>query len=239
VLLRLWFEVFADLVTDALAAIAGVLGSAAIVWGSIQALCARRLKQLIAYSTVAQIGYLFLVFPLGAGAGPGGAAWSAALYFLLAHACAKAAAFMAAGNVQRAFGHDRIDDLQGAVQQLPLSLFAFAVAGVSLIGLPPSGGFIAKWLFLSAALEAGRWGFAAVIVAGGLLATAYIFRFFSRAFRHVPEGAGCHALPPSMEWSALALALCSMALGLTATPVLEVLQTGLPFAASPVAGGRP
>jgi formate hydrogenlyase subunit 3/multisubunit Na+/H+ antiporter MnhD subunit len=239
VLLRLWFEVFADLVTDALAAIPGVLGSAAIVWGSIQALSAGRLKQLIAYSTVAQVGYLFLVFPLGAGAGAGGTAWSAALYFLLAHACAKAAVFMAAGNVQQAFGHDRIDDLQGAVQQLPLSMFAFAVAGVSLIGLPPSGGFIAKWLFLSAALEAGRWGFAAVIVAGSLLATAYIFRFFSRAFRHVPEGARCHALPASMEWSALALALCSLALGLTAAPVLDWLQTGLPFTASAAIGGRP
>jgi formate hydrogenlyase subunit 3/multisubunit Na+/H+ antiporter MnhD subunit len=240
VLLRLWFEVFGNLVTPALASIPGVLGAAAIVWGSVHALAAQRLKLLIAYSTVAQVGYLFLAFPLGtAAAGPRITAWSAAFYFILAHACAKAAVFLAAGNVLHAFGHDRIEELRGAVQQLPVSMFAFAVAGVSLIGLPPSGGFIAKWLFLSAALEDHRWGFTAVIVTGGLLATAYIFRFFSRAFGYVPESVLCGEVPRRMEWSALALAVCAMALGLTATPVLELLHAGLPLVGSLGPGGRP
>jgi formate hydrogenlyase subunit 3/multisubunit Na+/H+ antiporter MnhD subunit len=239
ILLRLWFEVFGGIVTNALAYVPGVLGSAAIFWGSIQALAASRLKQLIAYSTVAQVGHLFLVFPLGAAAGPRETAWSAAFYFVLAHACAKAAVFMAAGNVLWAFGHDRIDELRGAVQQLPVSMFAFAVAGVSLIGLPPSGGFVAKWLFLIAALEESRWGFATVVVAGGFLSTAYIFRFFSRTFSHVPEPAACGKVPRPMEWSALALAVCAMALGVAAAPALEWLQSGIPIADPWRAGGRP
>jgi multicomponent Na+:H+ antiporter subunit D len=119
------------------------------------------------------------------------------------------------------------------------SAFAFAVAGVSLVGLPPSGGFIAKWLFLAAALEAGKWGYAAVVAGGGLLATAYIFRFFSHAFRYIPESVLCCGLPRRMEWCALALALGSMALGLTAEPILAMLQIGLPPAGAAGAGGLP
>ena len=239
VMLRLWFELFAPLIGSATAHLPGLLGAAAILWGSLQAFAAKRLKQLIAYSTVAQVGYLFLVFPLGMAGGSRWAAWSAVLYFILAHALAKAAVFLAAGNVLRAFGHDRITDLGGAVQQLPISMFAFAVAGVSLVGLPPSGGFIAKWLFLAAALEAGKWGYATAVVGGGLLATAYVFRFFSHAFRTIPERVLCGGLPRRMEWCALALAFGSLALGLTAEPILAMLQIGLAPAGAAGAGGLP
>jgi len=239
VLLRLWFEVFGGILPAGAALLPGLLGAAAIFWGSVQALTARRLKLLIAYSTVAQMGYLFLVFPLGTEPGAAGVAWNAALYFIVAHACAKAAVFLAAGNVLRAFGHDRIRELRGAVQHLPVSMFAFGIAGVSLVGLPPSGGFIAKWLFLSAALRGERWGFVAVILLGGFLATAYIFRFFSHAFRYVPEGPRCGSVPRSMEWSALALALFSIVLGLTATPVLDWMQTGLAVMEPPEGGCLP
>lgn len=230
VLLRLWLGVFDRLVSPEMALIPGLLGAAAVVLGSVRALSAPRLKQLIAYSTVAQIGYLFMGFPLGS---PPAARWAAVggvVYLVAAHACAKAAAFLVAGNVLRAYGHDRIDDLRGVVQQMPVSMFAFAVAGVSLIGLPPSGGFVAKWLLLSAAVTEGRWGYAAVIVGGGLLATAYVFRVFSRSFRNVPAGPAPGAfrrVSGRMEWSALTLALCSMLIGVTGAYVLEFVQAGV------------
>jgi formate hydrogenlyase subunit 3/multisubunit Na+/H+ antiporter MnhD subunit len=239
VLVRLWFGVFPNILTTEAAFILGALGAAAVLWGSIQAFAARRLKQLIAYSTVAQVGYLFLVFPLGTPASPPWTAWKAAMYFVAAHACAKAAVFLAAGNVLKAFGHDRIEELSGCVQALPVSLFAFAVAAVSLIGLPPSGGFIAKWMFLEAALGRGQWGFAAVILAGGLMATAYIFRFFSRAFSNVPHPFSTVKIPRRMEWSALALALGAIFLGLTGTMVLDWLDVGVPATGPAWVGGRP
>ncbi len=238
-LLRLWFDAFGPAATAAAALIPGVLGAVAILWGSVQALSAQRLKMLVAYSTVAQLGYLFLVFPLAAAEGARGTAWCAAIYFVIAHACAKAAVFLAAGNVLIGFGHDRIEELRGAVQDLPVSMFGFAVAGVSLIGLPPSGGFIAKWLFVTAAIDAGQWPLAAVVVAGGLLSTAYIFRFFSRAFAHVTEKHSCCRVHPAMEWSALALALCALALGLTAPPVIGLFQVGPPLLETAAMGGRP
>ena len=128
----------------------GVLGAVAIIWGSLQALRVERLKLLVAYSTVAQIGYLFLLFPLMRNTDPTGHALSAVALFAISHACAKAAAFMAAGAVMKSQGHDRIADLSGIGSRLPLAMFGFALAAVSLMGLPPSGGFSAKWLLLQA-----------------------------------------------------------------------------------------
>src|SRR5690606_32386203 len=96
-LLRLWLELFHpihNLMPDLL----GILGAAAIIWGSLQALRQIRLKLLIAYSTVAQLGYFFLVFLLTAGQSGemSSSAWQGVLYMLLAHALAKSAMFLAA-----------------------------------------------------------------------------------------------------------------------------------------------
>jgi len=148
------------------------------------------------------------------------------MYFLFSHACAKAAVFLAAGTVIYACGHDRIDGLAGIVRQMPVSMFAFALAGTSLIGLPPSGGFIAKWLYLNAALRNGQWWWCALLLGGGLLATAYIFRFFSIAFSNREEIVSARPVPKMMEWPALGLAVCAISLGLVAPAVKKLLGVG-------------
>ena len=160
-IVRLWFDVMPGLLSHAAAQVLAALGAAAIVFGSVLALRQARLKMLIAYSTVAQLGYLFLMFPL---AGPGAArlsAWTGGLLQAISHACAKAAMFMAAGLIAQALGHDRIAGLGGIGRALPMTIFAFALAGLSLMGLPPSGGFMAKWLLLRRrsrpANGGGRW----------------------------------------------------------------------------------
>ncbi len=229
ILLRLWLMIFEPAINQPSAQLVGMLGAFAVVWGSMQALLAKRLKLLVAYSTVAQIGYLFLIFPLSSTAQAAHTAWQGGLYFVFSHACAKAAVFLAAGTVIYAFGHDRIDELHGIVRRLPVSMFAFALAGVSLIGLPPSGGFIAKWLYLNAALSSGQWWWSGLIILGSLLATAYMFRFFSRAFSYVPEIAEGRPVPKIMEWTAFGLAICAMILGLTAPAVTKLLNAGNPF----------
>ena len=129
--------------------------SVSILWGSLNALRAERFKMLVAYSTVAQLGYLMLVFPLTVRENGAMAAWGGALYFMLAHACAKASVFFSAGAALRAFGGDGLEQLRGTATRLPLATFAFATAAVSLIGLPPSGGFMAKWMLIQAAIEQG------------------------------------------------------------------------------------
>jgi multicomponent Na+:H+ antiporter subunit D len=184
---------------------------------------------LVAYSTVAQIGYIFLVFPLSSMPAVGQTAWQGGLYFVLSHACAKAAVFLAAGNVVYCVGHDRISELKGIVRRLPVSMFAFALAGVSLIGLPPSGGFVAKWLYLNAALKAGQWWWTVLILFGGLLSTAYVFRFFSRAFSYSTDPVAGRPVPWIMEWAAFVLAACALILGLTAPVVTKLFTAGQPF----------
>ena len=185
-----------------------------------------RLKLLIAYSTVAQLGYLFLAFPLGVA---NATAWHGALYLALSHALAKAAMFLAAGNIFLFGGHDRITDLDRVAQRLPLSCSAFALGGVSIIGLPPSSGFIGKWLLLESAVMQAQWYWAWVIIVGSLLAAAYIFKVVGHAFTQAQTAHEAQAVPAIMEWAALLLAIGSMLLGLLATGLLALFEVGDPF----------
>ncbi|VAW72406.1 Na(+) H(+) antiporter subunit D [hydrothermal vent metagenome] len=223
ILLRLWLEVF-PLGSAAFGQLLGLLGAAAVLWGGLQALRQTRLKMLIAYSTVMQLGYLFLAFPLATSI-----AWKGALYLVVSHALAKAAMFMAAGNILRFGGHDRIADLDRVAQRLPLTLTAFALAGVSSMGLPPSGGFIAKWLLLEEAMRSGQWWWVIILILGGLLAAAYVFKVIGHAFTQAEVTHKARAVPASMEWTALALALSTILLGLFAPWPLTLMEIGLPF----------
>lgn len=223
ILLRLWLEIF-PLANTVLAQLLGLLGAAAVLWGGLQALCQTRLKMLIAYSTVAQLGYLFLAFPLASIIG-----WKGALYMLLSHAVAKTAMFMAAGNILYFGGHDRITDLDRIVLHLPLTMTAFALAGVSIMGLPPSGGFVAKWLLLEAAIRSDQWWWGGILILGGLLSAAWVFKVIGHAFTQAEAPHETRAVPATMEWAALAMAVVAILLGLLSPWPLAVMEIGLPF----------
>jgi formate hydrogenlyase subunit 3/multisubunit Na+/H+ antiporter MnhD subunit len=147
----------------------------------------------------------------------------------ISHATAKAAMFMAAGLIYVALGHDRIAELGGIARALPMTVFAFALGGVSLIGLPPSGGFLAKWLLLEATVATGQWWWAIVMLAGGLFTSAYMFIVLSRAV--APPSAPLKLridVPRYQEAAALALALTSLLLGLVALGPIDIFQIGRP-----------
>jgi formate hydrogenlyase subunit 3/multisubunit Na+/H+ antiporter MnhD subunit len=237
ILLRLWFEGFSGLMTPAAAQLFGALGAAAILWGSLNALLAPRLKRLVAYSTVAQLGYLFLLVPLAAGPGDGFTAWSGGLIFLGAHACAKAAMFLSAGNMLHAAGNDRIRDLDGVTHVLPLSAFSFGLSGMSLVGLPPSGGFAGKWLLLRAAIARGQWWWVATLLVGSLLAAAYVIRVLLHAFTRVEAPARHRPVPRVMEWTALGLAALAAGLGFAASGSATLLRVGAPWPPAGVGRG--
>jgi formate hydrogenlyase subunit 3/multisubunit Na+/H+ antiporter MnhD subunit len=221
-ILRLWPTVFAPLPTEPAGLVLGGLGALAVTWGGVQALRQDRLKMLVAYSTVAQIGYLFLCFALGAG-------WTAAAYLAVSHACAKAAMFLGAGSIVHALGHDNIDDLGPVSQRLPVTLFAVGLAGLSLMGLPPSGGFVGKWLLLEASLAGGQWWVAGVVLIGGLIAAGYVFRIIAACFAERPPGR-VRRVPLRAQLPCLALAALALALGLIAPEPLGLLEVGTPFA---------
>lgn len=226
VIWRLSFQTFAGAMPASAASLLAVLGAGAIVWGSIQALQAPRIKPLVAYSTVAQLGYLFLAFPL-VGARGGLAAWQACALFAASHAFAKAAFFMAAGNIHLAAGHDRISALDGIGARLPRSFLAAGLASVALMGLPPSGAFMAKWMMMRAAIEAGHAWLAGVMLLGGVLAAGYCFRVLARAFAP-PSDVPLGAVPRRLEHAALILAVVALAAGLLVAPALRLLEVGSP-----------
>jgi len=227
--LRLWFQVFEPHVSSSAGQFLGMLGAGAIIWGSLQAFRQERLKLLVAYSTVAQLGYLFLLFPLTGTASIAETAWSGGIYHALAHAFAKASMFLAAGNIMLALGHDRINELDGIAQAMPMSLFAFGLGGISLMGLPPSGGFVAKWLLLTAAWDGEFWWWAGILLGGGLLTAGYIFIVLKRAFATPTVHTTIQSIPFSLEFTALTLAVLGILLGLIATLPLTLLHIGNPF----------
>jgi formate hydrogenlyase subunit 3/multisubunit Na+/H+ antiporter MnhD subunit len=228
--LRLWFFVLPALSTAQVAAVLGGLGSAAVIVGGVLALQQARLKLLIAYSTVSQIGYLFLIFPLAAGAHAWSTiGWSAGLMQVLAHAFAKAAMFLAAGVLAEAVGHDQIAKLGGAARALPLTFLTIALAGWSLTGLPPSGGFSAKWLMLQAAVASGQWIWSLPVLAGGLLAAGYMYRILVPAL----SDSGISIVGPpkrDQEVIAFVLTMIALALGFAPQSFFDFVEIGRPLA---------
>jgi len=227
--LRLWLDVMPGVANASAAQLLAALGAAAIVVGSVVALRQQRLKLLVAYSTVAQIGYLFLLFPMAFDAAGEMAArelaQAAGLLQAIAHATAKAGMFMAAGLVYAALGHDRIDDLSGAARALPITVLAFVIGGVALMGVVPSGAYLAKKLLLDSADQSGQWWWTWVLQGGAVFTAGYVVLVLARVLRR--PAAPVDVAPVSMlsQLAALGLAVASLLLSLAA--VLGPLPSSL------------
>jgi formate hydrogenlyase subunit 3/multisubunit Na+/H+ antiporter MnhD subunit len=232
ILLRLWMEVFGVSLTYAAGQLIGLAGAIAVIWGSWQAFMQTSLKLIVAHSSVAQLGYLLMIFPLLIMA-PGvtvdsadwlSPAWTAGIYQVLAHAFAKASFFLSAGIIIMALGHDRIESLRDLVGHMRITALAIGIAGVSLIGLPPSGGFMAKWMLLKGIFLSGQWWWAPVVLAGSLLTAGYVFMLLRLAFAPAREIEPFRPVPKSLEVIALLLALGSFLIVLPADSLIQFLE---------------
>ncbi len=234
ILLRLWVQVWTD--APYASHVLGALGAGAIIWGSFQAIIQERVKLMVAYSTVAQLGYLFLAFPIletaarTADQAARQDAWEGVIYFALSHGVAKASMFLVTGLVVQATKTDDLRSLRGAAAHVPAAVLVWGLAGISLIGLPPSGGFIAKWQLLTSAIRFGLWPYAAVILFGGLLASGYVFRVLWYAFL-APDGSSAPKarVPAVMVLAALFLGTVIVLMGIRTADVFAVLKAGSPF----------
>jgi formate hydrogenlyase subunit 3/multisubunit Na+/H+ antiporter MnhD subunit len=218
---RLWFDVMPGVVTMPAAQLLAGLGATVIVVGSVVALRQERLKLLVAYSTLAQIGYLFLMFPLAFD--PTGTTLvhgpvlTGGLLQTIAHATAKASMFMAAGLVYAALGHDRVGELAGVARALPITVLAFALGGLALMGVVPSGAYLAKKLMLDAADASGQWWWTIVLTGGAVFTAGYVVLVLVNALRR-RDAPLTLKKPVSLmpQVAALALAACSLLLALAA-----------------------
>lgn len=227
-LLRLWPALTGTTATGALPFALGLLGSGAVVWGALMALRAERLKLLLAFSSISQMGYVLLLFSLRDPGSPQGRwALEGATMLLLSHTLAAAAMFLAAEGLVAQAGSDRVLDLRRGRGRPLLAVYAFGLGGVSLIGLPPSGGFVAKWYLLKSCVESGQWWWIPALAVGGLLAAGYVFRVIMEAVAEdpaLPEPPDGVAEGPHL--TGFLLAALAILLGLAGVWPLEILRRG-------------
>lgn len=182
VLLRFDFVVFQSNLPGPVDQFSGFLlplAIVAILVGSAIAIAERDLKRLLAYSSVAQVGYIVLGAALASVSG-----LTAAIMHMFSHALAKGALFMVAACVATRVADLSIAGLAGVGRRLPLTMAAFLVAALSLIGIPGTAGFVSKWYLVTAALERGAFGILLILpaLAGSLLAVIYLWRIVESAY---------------------------------------------------------
>jgi multicomponent Na+:H+ antiporter subunit D len=205
VLLRFYFGVFgAGLVVDALPIPEILLGLSvvAIVSASLVALWQTDLKRMLAYSSVAQIGYITLGIGLATQDG-----LTAAVAHLFNHGITKGALFLLAGGIALRAGGAGFERLRGLGRAMPLTSLGFTLAGLSLIGVPGTAGFISKWYLVLGAIEAGIWWLAAVVVLTSLIAVAYVWRFVEAAYLSEPAPGAATASEAPISMLALSWVL--------------------------------
>ncbi len=139
---------------------------------SLAAIYQGNIKRLLAYSSIAQIGYMLLGISLATPAG-----LTAGILHMFNHALIKGGLFMVVGCFILRIGSARIDDLRGAGRTMPWTAFAWVLGGLGLIGIPLTAGFVSKWLLLTAALDSENWWWVAILMLlSSLLALAYVWR---------------------------------------------------------------
>lgn len=166
------------------------------------------LKRILAYSTVSQIGYIFLGFSVMNAAGVSGS-----LLFILMHGLAKAGLFLCAGIVIHAVHTKDIRDMGGLIKTMPVTAVAFLACSFSVIGIPPFGGFFSKFMVILGTVQAGRTWVAALALFTAVLTMSYLFKVFSLVFLGEPK----HPAPErtkSMVYVVAVLAVLSLAAGL-------------------------
>lgn len=221
VLLRFMFTVFgADfpVVEVSLEAVFMPLALIAVFAASAVAIFQTDVKRLLAYSSIAQIGYMIIGFSMVSVTG-----LTATIVHLFNHAAMKAVLFMAVAAVVYRVGTSAVAGFAGLGRQMPWTMGAFVVGGLSLIGVPLTVGFVSKWYLVLAALEAGDWPIAFAVVASSLLAVIYVWRIVEVAYlAPAPVGREVREAPLSMLLPMWALALACVYFGADAEFTVSV-----------------
>ena len=212
-----------------LALMAGVT----MVAASLLAMAQNNLKRRLAYSTVGHLSYIILGIALVT---PD--AWRGALFHIVTHAAMKITLFFCAGAIYAKTHLENIDELDGIGRQMPLTLGAFALASLGLVGVPPLGGFLSKWFLAQGTLAAGQPWWLVVLLLSGLLNAAYLLPIVVRGFFIAsPKFPKFAEAPPLMTGPLLVTALLSLALGLFPDALFHSFTLASAVTASVIGGG--
>ena len=198
----------------------------AILFGSLAAIRERSFTRMIAWSSVAQIGYIYLGIALGAGRG-----YQAALFHLCVHACAKSLLFLSGGALKDAAGSDRLGDLAGAARARPVYGVCWTIAALAMVGMPFTGGMLSKLFLGDAALNHRTWvaAFTLLLLALSTLLNVY---YFMRAVLLVWSPPSRDPIPVQGSRAVSRTACVLLALGVMATffladPLFRAISLGL------------
>ena len=192
-------------------------GGAAIVAGAVMALRQADARRLLAYSSISQMGYIALGIGLANTASLAGA-----YLHILNHAVMKAALFIGVGAALRHGRGSRLDALRLG-PGMPVTATCMVVAALSMVGVPPAGGFFSKWYLLQGALEAGEPALVAAILAGSLLAAVYMYRLTEAVWFPGTGASATAEAPRSILVALVILAAAVLAAGLGNGPIVERL----------------
>ena len=183
-LIRVFYQVYGFEYIRALGwdQIALVLSTITILLGSALALLQDDLKRRLAYSSIAQIGYIVLGISLLSER-----AFTGALYHIFSHAFMKGCLFMIAGALIVKAGERRISYLGGIGRKMPITMIAFTLCSLSMVGIPPFNGFISKWQLSLGALDIGQPFYVGLLIVSSLLNSAYYFPIVVTAFFGTPK----------------------------------------------------
>jgi multicomponent Na+:H+ antiporter subunit D len=159
-----------------------VIASATIIISSLIALSQDNLKRRLAFSTIGQLGYIVLGAAIATDRGQGGAVLHIAM-----HACGKITLFFCAGAIFVASGKKYVSELRGIGRKMPLTMGAFMIGSLSVIGLPPLGGFISKWYLALGALDRDAMWVVVVLLISSLLNVFYLLPVAVTAFFRTSE----------------------------------------------------
>lgn len=210
-----------------LAFLFGVIG---MMMGSINAIFSHDLRRMIAFSSVAQIGYIYAGLGLGVQIG-----YVAAIYHMIVHAFAKSALFMSATALSDVSGDSkRFSNLRGAGFRHPVAGVCFSVAALSLVGVPVLGGFVSKLYLSDAALYSGgirMWVMLIALALSTLLNVLYLVKTFITLYRPAREG----FVPPEkpveknhrLTVALVGFIVLNVLVGLMANPIMQAIRMGL------------
>ncbi|MGH6619122.1 MAG: monovalent cation/H+ antiporter subunit D family protein [Alphaproteobacteria bacterium] len=204
---------------------------AAMFVGSAVAIFEPNAKRMLAYSSIAQIGYMVLGFSIASALGV-----TAGILHLFNHALMKGSMFLALGCIFYRTGAVTIESMHGLAGRMPWTAAAFVGGGLGIIGVPLTAGFISKWYLVMAALERGWWWLAVLILLSSLLAIVYVWRVVEAAyFRPAPAGAPAGEAPLPMLLATWALVAANVYFGIDTRLSVGVAER----AAAILMGGGP
>ena len=194
-LIRFYFDIFSGSSFSAqLGNILLLLGSLSILFASFVACRQTHIKRMMAYSSIAQLGYIVVAIGLLSSAGI-----AAALIHLFNHAIIKCMLFLVLGCVVYKMGNCTLVELRGLAKQMPWTMGALVIGGLGLIGVPLTSGFISKWYLIAAALQANAWPIVVVVLTGSVLSLIYVWRLIGTAYFEEGKTTAAKAASPSMN----------------------------------------